>query len=108
ATGSPSRGIEDPRPMPPLPEFLIWLAATFVSILVAFAVHEYAHARVAYQLGDPTPKYEGRLTLNPLVHVDPVGALVLMISLVISQGRLLVGWGKPVRFDSDNLKDAIG
>lgn len=87
--------------------FLVWLLLVFLSILVAFSVHEYAHALTAYSLGDPTPKYEGRLTPNPLVHVDPTGALVLFLSLATTGGRVVVGWGKPVQFNSDALRDPI-
>lgn len=79
----------------------------FVSILIAFAAHEYSHAVMANKLGDPTPKYEGRLTLNPLVHLDLAGALVLMVSLFVSGGRVLLGWGKPVQFNSEALKDPV-
>ncbi|HBG02388.1 MAG TPA: site-2 protease family protein, partial [Firmicutes bacterium] len=49
------------------------------SILLAIAVHEYGHAYVAYKLGDPTPKYQGRLTLNPLAHLDPLGTIMLLL-----------------------------
>ncbi len=59
------------------------------ALLVALSVHEYAHARVADRLGDPTPRYAGRLTLNPLAHVDPVGLLMLWV--------FRFGWAKPVR-----------
>ena len=89
------------------PTFLVWLLLVFVSILVAFTVHEYAHGRAAYALGDPTPKYEGRLTLNPLVHLDLVGALVLFLSLATTGGRVVVGWGRPVQFSSDALRDPV-
>lgn len=82
-----------------------YLLAGFVSICFAFAMHEYAHGLVAYQLGDPTAKYEDRLTPNPFVHLDPVGSLVMLVSIVGSQGRVVMGWAKPVRFDPDNLKN---
>ena len=79
----------------------------FISILLAFAIHEYAHAITAYKLGDPTPKYEGRITLNPFVHLDVVGAIVLMLSLLSTGGRVVIGWGKPVRFNSEAMSDPI-
>ena len=72
--------------------------------LIAFVVHEYAHAFAAYQLGDPTPKYEGRLTLNPLVHLHPIGSIMLVATMLMSQGSLVAGWAKPVRFEYSNLK----
>jgi len=75
------------------------------SIMCAFIFHEMAHAWMAYSLGDPTAKYEGRLTLNPLNHIDPMGALVLVISLITSGGRVCFGWAKPVPFDPRYLRN---
>jgi Zn-dependent proteases len=69
-----------------------------VPVLLAFTVHEYAHALAAYKLGDSTAKNEGRLTLNPLVHLDPVGTLVLFVSQ-------LVGWPKPTPFNPANFRN---
>lgn len=66
-------------------------------LLIAITVHEYAHARVAYSFGDPTAKLQGRLSLNPLVHLDPVGALMLLI--------VGIGWAKPVPINPYNFKD---
>ena len=63
-----------------------------ISILIAISVHEWAHAVTAYKLGDPTPKYAGRLTLNPIAHIDPMGALMFLI--------VGFGWAKPVPVDS--------
>ena len=68
-------------------------------------MHEYAHGLVAYQLGDPTAKYEDRLTPNPFVHLDPIGSLVMLTTIVMSKGTMVMGWAKPVRFDQDNLKN---
>ncbi len=59
-----------------------------IAVLIALTVHEYAHGQVAYWLGDPTAKYEGRLTLNPVAHLDPLGTLMFFI--------ISFGWGKPV------------
>lgn len=64
---------------------LIW---AIPGLLVAITVHEYAHGRMAYQLGDPTAAHAGRLTLNPLSHLDPLGALMFWI--------FRFGWAKPV------------
>lgn len=72
--------------------FVIYLAA----LLVAIAVHEFSHAYVADRLGDPTPRLQGRLKLNPLVHIDQFGLLFLLF--------FGFGWGKPVQFDPYNLK----
>jgi len=73
--------------------FLIWAGA----LLSAITVHEFAHALAADRLGDPTPKIQGRLTLNPLAHLDPLGTLMLVL--------VRFGWGKPVEFDPFNLKN---
>jgi Zn-dependent protease len=64
--------------------------------LIALSCHEYAHGIVATFFGDPTPRDEGRLTLNPLVHIDPFGLLFLII--------FRVGWANPVPFNSDYFK----
>ncbi len=74
-------------------------------ILVALLIHEYAHAWMAYRLGDPTAKYEGRLTLNPLVHFDLFGSVALAISYITSGGMMIMGWAKPVPINSDNFKN---
>ena len=73
--------------------FLIWIAA----LLIAITVHEFAHAFVADKLGDPTPRLQGRVTLNPLAHLDPLGTLMLLL--------VRFGWGKPVQFDPFNLQN---
>ncbi|OLC39537.1 MAG: hypothetical protein AUH75_09385 [Gemmatimonadetes bacterium 13_1_40CM_4_65_7] len=66
-----------------------------VALIVAATVHEYAHAYVADRLGDPTPRAQGRLTLNPLAHLDPVGALLILI--------FRFGWAKPVPINPANF-----
>lgn len=73
------------------------------AILIALIVHEYSHARVAYNLGDPTAKYSGRLTLNPLDHLDPWGTIVLIVSF-LSTG-FCIGWAKPIPINPYNFKD---
>lgn len=76
---------------------------TIISICIAFAVaitvHECAHAWVANLLGDPTAKHEGRLSLNPLRHLDPLGTLTLIL--------FRFGWGKPVPVNSYNLRHPL-
>lgn len=87
--------------------------ATFIFILVVLlfsvVIHELAHGTVAYQLGDPTAKYEGRLTLNPLKHLDPIGSVVfplLLLFLALRTGVwLIVGWAKPVPVNPYNFRD---
>ncbi len=66
-------------------------------ILISLTVHEYSHGRVAYMLGDDTAKNQGRLTLNPLKHLDPIGTLFFYF--------MHFGWAKPVPVDPRNLKD---
>ncbi len=67
-------------------------------MLLAVTVHELAHGLVAYRLGDPTAKMAGRLTLNPLKHLDPIGTLVFVFTRMI-------GWAKPVPVNPYNLRD---
>lgn len=64
-------------------------------LIIAITIHEFAHALLADRLGDPTPRAQGRLTLNPLAHLDPLGTLMLLF--------FHFGWGKPVIFDPYNL-----
>lgn len=70
-----------------------------VAILIGITFHEAAHAFVADRLGDPTPRYQGRLTLNPLAHLDPIGTLLILIARF--------GWGKPVIFNPLALKNPV-
>lgn len=67
-----------------------------IMIILTIGLHEFAHAKMADYLGDPTPKIQGRLTLNPIAHIDPFGLILLFI--------VGFGWGKPVQFDPFNLK----
>jgi len=75
---------------------LLYFLMTLPILLLALSVHEYAHAWAAVKLGDRTPKWEGRLTLNPLAHLDPVGLLALVLTRRF-------GWAKPVRVNPMNL-----
>lgn len=70
----------------------------FGGIIIAIGIHEFSHCYVADRLGDPTPRALGRLTLNPLAHLDPLGTLTILITG-------LFGWGKPAPFDPYNLKN---
>jgi len=71
--------------------------ANAIALLVAIDVHEFCHAWMADRLGDPTPRYQGRLTLNPLAHLDPLGTLMLIL--------VRFGWGKPVPVNPYNLRN---
>lgn len=72
---------------------------------VALLIHEFAHAWMAYQLGDPTAKYAGRLTLDPRVHFEPVGVGCLVATYLMTGGTLIMGWAKPVPLNADNFKN---
>lgn len=72
-----------------------WFLATAAILLLALPVHEFAHAFTAVQLGDPTPRAQGRYTLNPLRHLDPLGALLIVL--------VGFGWAKPVQWNPRNI-----
>lgn len=73
--------------------FLVWILA----IVYAITVHEFSHALVSWRLGDPTARNQGRLSLNPFAHLDPLGSLMLVL--------VGFGWGKPVPFDPLYLRN---
>lgn len=87
--------------MPELPVPQIVMVVFF--LLVGFPVHEFAHAFVAYRLGDGTAKLFGRLTLNPAAHFDPLGAFMLVLSAFFSP--FVIGWAKPTPVNPANLRD---
>lgn len=70
---------------------------TALAVLITLAIHEYSHAYAAYKLGDDTAKSFGRLTLNPIKHIDPIGALCMLF--------FKVGWAKPVPINARNFKN---
>ncbi len=76
---------------------LLDLLITLPSILIALTVHEFSHAFIAYKLGDYTAKAEGRLTLNPLKHLDPIGTIMIII--------FRFGWAKPVPISEYSFKN---
>src|SRR5665647_826589 len=67
------------------------------ALIAAMTIHEYSHARAAVAMGDPTPRYLGRLTLNPIPHIDPIGLLLLFVAGF--------GWAKPVPINPRNFRD---
>ncbi len=82
------------------------LLISFGLLMIAMTVHEFAHALVAYKLGDTTAKYAGRLTLNPLAHIDPFWTFLLPLFLFISTGgRFVFGAAKPVPINYWALKN---
>ena len=76
---------------------LMSIIAGLPGLLLALVLHEYAHARVAVAMGDFTPKLTGRLTLNPMAHIDPIGLLMLLVARF--------GWAKPVMVNPRNFRD---
>ncbi len=85
---------------------IISLLISFALLLVAMTVHEFSHGWVAYKLGDSTAKYSGRLTLNPLAHIDPIGTVLLpLILFITTQGRFVFGAAKPVPINYRALKN---
>lgn len=80
----------------------------FVPFLFALCFHEYAHGQVAKWLGDRTAEREGRLSMNPLVHADPLGTFILPILSLATGSSLFFGWALPVPVDSRNLRGRNG
>lgn len=75
--------------------YLLGLLLTLPGVIIAITFHEFAHAYAAYKLGDDTPRMQGRLNLNPLSHMDPIGFVLLIFAHI--------GWGKPVRINPRNF-----
>ncbi len=76
-----------------------------VGFIVAITVHEAAHAAAAYKCGDTTAYDEGRVSLNPIDHIDPFGTVILPLMLLLTGSSFMFGWAKPVPVDLRNLKD---
>ena len=85
---------------------VILVATVAIPMIFAITVHEVAHGWVALHLGDPTAKYAGRLTLNPIKHVDPLGTIIVpFVMVVASSGMWAFGWAKPVPVAFHNLRN---
>lgn len=82
--------------------FVTFLPLFFISL----AIHEFAHAYTAYKFGDSTAKKLGRLTLNPIKHIDLVGSIIMPL-LSFASGFMLIGWAKPVPIDRRNFKNQL-
>ena len=99
------------RGIPPIPGVLVlglnidpaMLVAVAIFLVVGFPVHEFSHALAAYRLGDGTAKMFGRLTLNPIVHLDPAGSLLLVASALLG-GGFIIGWAKPTPVNPSMLR----
>lgn len=82
------------------------LLISALPILIAITFHEVSHGFVAYKLGDPTAKFVGRLTLNPLAHIDIFGTIILPVMLIIlTQGQFVFGYAKPVPINPMNFRN---
>ncbi len=89
-----------------LPQLIISFAISFSLLLIAMTVHEFAHGLAAYKLGDSTARFSGRLTLNPLAHIDLFWTILLPLVLFLSSsGHFVFGAAKPVPIDYRALKN---
>ncbi|MBD3244749.1 MAG: site-2 protease family protein [Candidatus Moranbacteria bacterium] len=79
-----------------------------IAFVIALTVHEFSHALIANKLGDSTAKYSGRLSLNPLKHIDLFGTIIVPAALLISSAPFVFGWAKPVPVNIYNLKGRYG
>src|ERR1700746_2962309 len=87
-----------------MPLNVVVIVFEIVVLILAFSVHECAHAWTAWRLGDPTARMLGRVTLNPVKHLDPIGSILFpLISLVY--GGFLIGWAKPTPVTGRNFKN---
>jgi Zn-dependent protease len=85
--------------------YILKAALMAVVLLFSIIVHEVAHGYVALLNGDPTARMLGRITLNPVPHIDPVGSILLPLMLLISQSSFLIGWAKPVPVNPLNYRN---
>ncbi len=76
-----------------------------VVLIMSIVIHEFAHGYTAYLLGDNTARLSGRLTLNPLKHLDLFGSVLLPLMLVLMNAGFVIGWAKPVPYNPNNLRD---
>ena len=87
-------------------ETLYTIAVWLVPVLFAITLHEAAHGWMAHKLGDPTAKALGRISLNPLRHIDPIGTVVVPLALLMLSG-FVIGWAKPVPVDMRHFKKPL-
>ena len=81
---------------------------SYLGLIVLLVFHEFGHAWVALKCGDDTARLQGRCSLNPIVHIDPIGTVLLplmMIFLPFGVGRFMIGWAKPVPVNANNLRN---
>ena len=80
------------------------LITSILALIISISLHEFCHALAADKLGDPTPRAYGRLTLNPLAHIDPVGTVLIPLIGTLS-GLPVIGWAKPTPIDPYNFQN---
>ena len=85
-------------------DFVVQAALYAVPLLLGVVTHEVAHGWVADKLGDPTARIMGRITLNPFVHIDLMGTIILPLVLLVVHAPFLFGWAKPVPVNFENLR----
>ncbi|MBI4689870.1 MAG: site-2 protease family protein [Nitrospirae bacterium] len=89
-----------------MPAILRQLAISALPVLIAITFHELSHGVIANKLGDPTAKMMGRLTINPIAHIDPVGTILMpLLLLIFTNGQFVFGYAKPVPINPANFKN---
>lgn len=81
---------------------IVNIVSRAIALLLGLTIHEFSHAYVAYRLGDPTPKVAGRVTLNPLAHLDVSGAIMFLLLIL---GMAPIAWGKPVPINPGSMRN---
>jgi Zn-dependent protease len=76
-----------------------------IVLIMSVVVHEFSHGYAAYLLGDMTARDQGRLTLNPLKHLDPFGSVILPLLLLLTSSPFMIGWARPVPYNPNNLRN---
>ena len=92
--------------MSSIPDIAYTIAVWIVPVLFAITLHEAAHGWVAYKLGDPTAKSRGRITINPIKHIDPVGTIAVPLFLAMVS-PFVMGWAKPVPVEPRYFKSPL-
>ena len=93
-----------------MPEITIQQGFAIYLILVgSIALHEWAHAYTADKIGDDLPRSQGRVTLNPVAHIDPIGTVLIPLLMIFGAfgGFVMIGWGKPVQVNPRNFKNPV-
>lgn len=90
------------------PQQLLQGIGFWLILVCSLSVHEWAHAIVADWIGDPTPRLQGRVTLNPIAHIDPIGTVLIpLVMILFSPGFSIIGWGKPVQVNPRYFKNPV-